>query len=231
LSGIFSSSTSDATIDAGRNIVNDCQEIVKQFIAEDAGETNWYNSLLAATGAEEGSYNHAGNVATFGALFALAAQMGNPEHVALAALLHDIGLADVDAHIQAKPETERTREEQESYKKHVDHTLSLIKFRKMILPDPVIKAVHQHHERWSGTGYPKGVAGDRISAEAQILALADQFDYLTMTQDGRARISPAEAFREIFEENLKNSSESQFDLELLKKFLEIFPEPKEKRPS
>jgi HD-GYP domain-containing protein (c-di-GMP phosphodiesterase class II) len=227
LSGIFSNSTSDATIDVGRNIVGDCKEIVKQFITEGSDANNWYNKLLTLAGSEEGSYNHAGNVATFGALFSLAVQLGNPEHVALAALLHDIGLADVDASVQSKNEKDRSREEQESYKKHVDHTLQLIKFRKMILPDPVIKAVQQHHERWSGTGYPKGVGGDRISADAQILALADQFDYLTMTQDGRPRMSPAQAFKEIYEENLKNSSDSQFDLELLKKFLEIFPEPGE----
>jgi len=231
LSGIFSTSTSDATIDVGRNIVSDCQEIVKQFITEGTDGNSWYNKLLTVTGAEEGSYNHAGNVATFGALFSLAVQMGNPEHIALAALLHDIGLADVDAEIQSKPESERSRAEQEAYQKHVEHTLDLIKFRKMILPDPVVKAVQQHHERWSGTGYPKGVAGDRISADAQILALSDRFDYLTMTQDGRARMSPAMAFKEIYEENLQNSSESQFDLELLKKFLEIFPEPREKQTS
>ncbi len=37
-------------------------------------------------------------------------------------------------------------------------------------------------------------------------------------------MSPAEAFRKIYEENLNNSSEAQFDLELLKRFMAVFPD-------
>src|SRR5690606_5959518 len=46
LSGIFSSSRDNATIDAGRNIVSDCQEIVKKFIVQNADQNNWYSKLL-----------------------------------------------------------------------------------------------------------------------------------------------------------------------------------------
>ncbi|MBC7384838.1 MAG: HD domain-containing protein [Cryobacterium sp.] len=224
MSSVFNDSSSDATIDAGRSIVTDCQEIVKTFIVSADEKNKWYEKMLAATGAESGSYNHAGNVATFGTLFSLAVGLGKADDIALAGLIHDMGLADVPADIQTKEESQRTKEEEEQYRKHVDHTLSIIKFRKMILPDSVTKAIAQHHERWSGTGYPRGLAGSRITIEAQILALANIFDHLTMTKEGKARMSPAKAFKLIYEENLNHSSTASFDLELLKKFLVVFPE-------
>jgi len=54
--------------------------------------------------------------------------------------------------------------------------------------------------------------------------LADEFDYLTMTREGRPRMSPPAAFRALYEECLNDPANARFDLEFLKKFIAIFPE-------
>lgn len=224
MAGMFNDNSSDATIESGRSIVSDCNQIVKSYIIASDAKDSWYAKLLAATGANKGSYNHAANVSTFAALFSLASGLGKPDEVAIAGLLHDMGLADLPESVTTKEEHERTKEEEEIYKKHVDNTLALIKFRKMILPDSVVKAIAQHHERFSGTGYPKGIAGNRITVEAQILSIADDFDYLTMTKEGLPRMHPAAAFKKIYEETLNKPSVAKYNLEFVKKFLTIFPE-------
>lgn len=224
MSGVFNDAASTATIDAGRSIITDCQSIVKEFIVAGDPKNAWYEKLAQMTGAEGTSYSHAGNVATFASLFSLASGLGKPEDLALAGLLHDLGLADVPAEIQTTPELQWTEKERETYQKHVENTLNIIKFRKMILPDLVTKAIAQHHERVSGTGYPRGLGADRICIEAQILALADVFDEKTITREGRARMKPGQAFKEIYEENVKDASRAQFDLALLQRFMALFPE-------
>src|SRR5690606_18357973 len=113
MASVFNDSSSDATLESGRNIVADCQNIVKSFIVSGDAKNSWYEKMLAATGSESGSYNHAGNVATFGALFSLAVGIGKPEDIALAGLLHDMGLADTSPLVQQKPAELRTKEEEE----------------------------------------------------------------------------------------------------------------------
>lgn len=67
----------------------------------------------------------------------------------------------------------------------------------MIISQEVEKAILQHHERWDGKGFPRQLANNRISEEAQILSLADQFHYLTMTVSGRPKLGPMAALSEI----------------------------------
>jgi putative two-component system response regulator len=53
--------------------------------------------------------------------------------------------------------------------------------------------VRSHHERWDGTGYPDGLAGEEIPYTARILCLADVYDALTTTRSYRAAMTRDEA--------------------------------------
>ncbi len=73
----------------------------------------------------------------------------------------------------------------------------MIKTKRIIIPEAVEKAILQHHERFTGKGWPKKISGNRISEDAQILSFADQFDYLTRFEPGKPRLGPIQALERI----------------------------------
>jgi HD-GYP domain-containing protein (c-di-GMP phosphodiesterase class II) len=103
--------------------------------------------------------------------------------ILVAGYLHDIGKLQIDSAILDK-EGRLTAEEMEAVRQHpvlgVDH---LIRFE---LPWEVEATVRGHHERYDGTGYPDGLAGEDIPLGARILLVADVFDALTTARPYRA---------------------------------------------
>jgi hypothetical protein len=82
----------------------------------------------------------------------------------------------------------------------------------------VLLAVAQHHERWDGSGYPAGIAGQAISQQARILAVCDSFFDIVSTLPGRPRIKPHEAG-----EFLMAASGDLFDPEVVDEFIHLVP--------
>jgi outer membrane biosynthesis protein TonB len=76
--------------------------------------------------------------------------------------------------------------------------------------------VWNHHERWDGTGYPRGVAGDRIGRAAAIVAVADSFEAMTSANSYKKPLTVAEARAE-----LTAGAETQFSPEVVRAFLSI----------
>jgi putative nucleotidyltransferase with HDIG domain len=83
-----------------------------------------------------------------------------------------------------------------------------------------IPYVLYHHERWDGTGYPSGKAGEEIPLEARVLAVADAFDAMTSDRPYRRALSRAQALAEV-----ERCAGSQFDPAIAQVFLELFAEP------
>ncbi len=99
-----------------------------------------------------------------------------------AALLHDIGKLAVPEHIISKP-GRLTPEEFEKMKIHPlvgAEILEEVKF-----PYPVVPIVRAHHEKWDGSGYPYGLAGEEIPLGARILSVVDCFDALASDRQYR----------------------------------------------
>jgi HD-GYP domain-containing protein (c-di-GMP phosphodiesterase class II) len=85
---------------------------------------------------------------------------------------------------------------------------------------PALDAVRHHHERWDGTGYPDGLAGEDIPLPARILAVANLYDNLQTDAPGRPGLTEAEAARA-----LREAAGRECDPELTEKFLRALGTP------
>ncbi len=96
---------------------------------------------------------------------------GERQHgLRIGALLHDIGNIAVPAAILAKP-APLTEAEQALMRTHVEEGCQLL--AQIDFGAPVADMIYQHHERYDGSGYPRGLKGEEIMLEARILAIAD----------------------------------------------------------
>lgn len=99
------------------------------------------------------------------------------ELVTLASPMHDVGKLAVPDDILHKP-GKLTPEEFEVIKTHTTVGYNILKFSKRKILKTAAIIAHEHHEKWNGRGYPRGLAGDDIHIYGRVLAIADVFDAL-----------------------------------------------------
>jgi len=112
------------------------------------------------------------------------------------AIFHDIGKIQTPDDVLLKGES-LSRAEEEQMKSHpVDGTeiLRMAPFLHRYIP-----VVRAHHEWYNGDGYPDGIKGDKIPLHAQLIALADAFDAMTVDRPYREALSTEEAIDEILQ--------------------------------
>lgn len=117
------------------------------------------------------------------------------EHLEWGALLHDLGTHWVSADILRKPAT-LSDEEMSQVKRHPLLGAELLDVSYAF--DEVREIILTHHERWDGTGYPAGLAGEEIPLLARIVAVAETYDALTSDRPYRGAYTAAEA-RDVIE--------------------------------
>ena len=123
------------------------------------------------------------------------------EALQAAALLHDIGKLAVPEHIISKP-GRLTPEEFEKMKIHPlvgAEILEEVKF-----PYPVVPIVRAHHEKWDGSGYPFGLAGEEIPVGARILSAVDCLDALASDRQYRRAMPLDQAMNIVISESGKS---------------------------
>jgi len=126
--------------------------------------------------------------------------------------LHDIGKIVIDEVVLNKAD-KLTAAEWEAIKRHPEAGLRLL--ISTLEFQPIAEYAFAHHERWDGTGYPRGLKGEEIAWEARVMAIADAYDAMTSVRPYRRALSEEEAISEI-----KKNAGTQFDPAVAKVFVE-----------
>ena len=109
-------------------------------------------------------------------------QLGLPKKelqlLATGGMMMDIGKLKLPEQLLNKT-GKLTEREFSLMKRHIDISLMMARDSGVPVPNAVLDMIRYHHERWDGTGYPKGLAGDKIPLYARIGAIADCYDAIT----------------------------------------------------
>jgi cyclic di-GMP phosphodiesterase len=140
------------------------------------------------------------------------------ELMRLSSQLHDVGKVAVPDSILLK-HGKLTPEEFQIIKSHAETGFQMLAGSASEVVQLGALIARTHHERWDGSGYPRGLAAEEIPLEGRIAALADVFDALTSDRIYRSALPVRSAVEMMQEERGRH-----FDPELLDAFLGALPE-------
>lgn len=135
-----------------------------------------------------------------------------------AAPMHDVGKIGIPDAILLKP-GRLTPEEWEVMRQHTEIGARIIGDHASGLLRMAASIALNHHEKWDGSGYPNGIAGDAIPHAARIVAIADVFDALTSVRPYKPAWSAEDAIAHI-----RSESGRHFDPELVEIFVACLPQ-------
>lgn len=137
------------------------------------------------------------------------------EQLFLAAPMHDIGKIGIPDAVLLKP-GKLDADEWKIMQGHVDIGAEILGDDDSSLLQMAASIARNHHEKWDGSGYPRGISGEQIPLEARIVAIADVFDALTSVRPYKNAWTVEEAFALI-----RKEAGSHFDPRLAQLFLTL----------
>jgi putative nucleotidyltransferase with HDIG domain len=143
---------------------------------------------------------------------ALGWDVARVERVRAAGILHDIGKLGISDAILHKP-GRLDPHEWDEMRRHPELGARILEHANL---RDIAAWVLAHHERVDGGGYPRGLSGDDIPAEARILAVADAYEAMTADRPYRRALPEAEARAE-----LMRGAGAQFDARVVDAFVEV----------
>ncbi|WP_235890016.1 HD domain-containing phosphohydrolase [Maribrevibacterium harenarium] len=172
---------------------------------------------------DEDTASHMGRMADYSALLASAIGWSNEEceRIRLAAPLHDIGKIGVPDSILKAPRA-LTDSERLVMQQHTQFGYDILSQSQAPLFKMAAQIALAHHERWDGTGYPRGLKADDIPLAARIITLADVFDALTSKRPYKTAWGLTETFH-----HLKSEAGKLFDPNLVELFIQCEPQIRE----
>ena len=168
---LFKNTDSPSFIDETENV---SKELLHAITDDDAVAIDI--SILKVS--DEYTFKHSVDVATMAMIIGKNYGLNKDElrEIGISGLLHDVGKSKIPNEVLNKP-AKLDDKEFEIMKNHSLLGYNILKENKKF-PMSIMSGVLQHHEKMNGTGYPMGVAGDKIGKYAKIIAVADVYDAL-----------------------------------------------------
>ena len=173
-------------------------------------------NLLTTLGAKSGeTEEHALRMTDLALALGRELELSNTQlnYLSLLATLHDIGKVTIPENILRKPGN-LSDEEWEIMRDHPERGYRIAAATEEFAP--IANYILHHHERWDGSGYPRGVKEDEIPLLSRIISIVDAYDVMTNGRPYKEPMTEDEALEEI-----ARCAGSQFDPELAEKFIEI----------
>ena len=158
---------------------------------------------------------HSKRVGEFCGALAIKMHFNNEDinKIRLAGLMHDIGKIAIDEGILNKV-GKLTQIEFNEIKRHSEIGYRILS--SVYEFSEIANFVLEHHERWDGQGYPKGLKGNQISIQGRMICVADAYDAMTRERTYKEKLNMMEAINEI-----RRCAGNQFDPDITKNFVEM----------
>lgn len=170
--------------------VNDAMPLISEFIDSVFRNDSAAAAISKLKAFDEYTYTHCINVSILAVI--LGKKLGYSkeilETVGMAGMFHDVGKAVIPNTILNKP-GKLTDKEMDIMRTHPLHGYKILKDQANI-PEEVIRGAVEHHEKFDGSGYPRGLKGEQISEIARLIAVVDVYDALTSKRVYKAPLPP-----------------------------------------
>lgn len=197
----------DSGYEHGKKILERCDVILNELgLNQNLTSEQIFFKLVAHNGQNQSIYNDCVNLCTYSVLFAKMLDLDNESvrTIALAGLLANIGLAGLPRELNLKPRAKWSKDDLDTFQKYPFDSVTMIKKKKVPLPQEVAKIIEQHREHLDGSGFPTGAKGTQLNKLSRIISLAYRFQTLTSLQDDKQSFSPLAAIEQITKENIGN---------------------------
>jgi len=154
------------------------QTVVNNLIDELLNNTSILVSLTDIRSFDDYTFGHSVNVCILSLMTGITLRYHDNQlkELGMGALLHDIGKLKIDKNLLNKHD-DLNHEEYQEIKRHTEYGFNLLRHQEGLSLFSAHIAL-QHHERWDGKGYPRGLAGEDIHEYARIVTVADVYDAL-----------------------------------------------------
>lgn len=173
--------------------IQNAENIVIEMVSNFEGEKETIMHLVDAGEYEESLAYHFLNVSVLALMLGNEAGLGEQDMqcLGMGALLHDVGKLKIEKKVLRKPGN-LSRPELELIQLHPRYGLELASKIGQV-PEKSLKVIWQHHERFCGNGYPKGLVGKEIERLARITMIANIYDNLCNNLDPDNSVTPNQA--------------------------------------